>query len=391
MVQSMTMVGTTWGGRGSGGDVLFGLGQGGSCILKYLRASFQFPLVRRIPCKGRTFPPGPRQGDDKDFLSKTTATTATLFAPSVLQEMVPGGGGNPGPKPEVFLTPEVAVVECPLVICSRAAEVRPEGWKEEGEEEQILHQDMVAGLFQDLLNGNFSTGDTSVLEAPAARNGGDLGSSGGLALGDIPGTPNLHLEASSESGYQSSGSAEAVPPPLRSPAGPERHSGQDCASPSLDMLGYRSISSLVTQPVASSSCVEDALYNGQIQPCGPQLELQNTLLESPGALWFSATPALVPKQGGIPEHPTWVAPGKLGDFSCYTASLLSGYRSFTSALQDGSPAQEGDSSSSDALTPPYRPLLSLLRISNGSPFSLEGSQGAESVAWPEGPCHPMQT
>ncbi|XP_042336734.1 interleukin-4 receptor subunit alpha [Sceloporus undulatus] len=346
---------------------------------KMAQSMMMFPIVRKIPCKARTFLLGSSQGDGKDSLSKTAA--ATVFAPSMLQEVVPGSGGNPGPKPEIFLTPEVAVVECPLVICSRAAEAKPECWKEEAEEEQILRQDMVACLFQDLLNGEFSTGDARVLEAPATGCWGDLGNSGGLALGRLPGAPNFPPGASSESGYQSSGGTEAVlPPPLESPTGPECDSGQDCTSPSLDTHNYRSISSLVTQPVATSSHVEDPPYSSQTQPCSPPPELQDTLPASPGTLWLStAAPTLAPQQGGSPGLPTWVVPGKLEGFSCHAASLLSGYHSFTSALQDRSPAQEGDS---------YKPLLSLLRSNDGGPFPLEGSLGAEGAAWPEDPCHP---
>ncbi|XP_008120061.2 interleukin-4 receptor subunit alpha [Anolis carolinensis] len=335
-----------------------------------------FPPGKRIPCKEKTLLPGPSKGNGKGPQS----------VPPVLHEV------DPGPKPKAFLMPEVAVVESPLMVCSRVAETKTEGLlKEEQEEEELIppHQDAVAGLFRDLLDGGFGSGEARVLELPAPEEKG--------AQRGFP------LEASPGSGFQDSANAGAMGSltgpghpveqscaPLGSPF-PPQGPGNGRICPWLEgpaALGYRSISSLVPQMSANSSHEEEeeeeeeeegrvaedlGPHSSLARQCGPLPGLQSAFPADLSALWLP-TAALEPSKERDPDHLTWEAPaGKAEDPPCPATSLLSGYRSFTSALQDSSPAQDG---SALALLPgPYQPLMALLRRSHPGPIEESHATG----------------
>ncbi|XP_062999481.1 interleukin-4 receptor subunit alpha [Elgaria multicarinata webbii] len=313
-------------------------------------------------------------------------------------------GNNFGGKPEVFLTPEVALVESPLVICSSRSHVTPR--TSDGEEANpIPHEDAVASLFGDLLSGDWSPGDPGIQGPPAKEEAPEHI----LAALCFPPEASLDkhncrvasgdLEACSGPGYQSSSTERAASPQpvcrmpeqqpgpslsssgaqprllpqksINTPTGtgilgsiPPLAEGQD-GSDSIATShpsGYKCFSSLVSQPVTSFSPV------WKPWPFAPQVDERPCLdprfsglqPDFPGAQGSTAALVLSSEREASPEETSQDVPGKPGHIPCPAVSLLSGYRSFNSALQNSTASQ--DPCSLD-LESAYKPLLSVLRNS----------------------------
>nr|XP_060642407.1 interleukin-4 receptor subunit alpha [Anolis sagrei ordinatus] len=335
---------------------------------KMAESMAKFPPGKQIPHKRKTLPPGPSKGIGKGLQG----------VPPVLQE------ADPGPRPKAFLMPEVAVVESPLVVCSRMPETKTKGFLEEQEEEEPIlpRQDAVAGLFRDLLDGGFGSGEARVLELlPPKEQGAPIG----FSLEAPPG-PSFQGSVNVGSVGSLAGTGHPVGQSFASPAspfpvqGPSGSPGNSRVCPGLDdptALGYRSISSLVPQLSADFNHEEGVggeeeeeggvpqdlgPHNSLTRQCNPLSGLQSAFPADLSALWLPAA-----------DHPTWEAPtGKVGNLPCAGASFLSGYRSFTSVLQDSNPAQDG--SALTLLPGPYQPLPALLQSSG--PSAIEGSHAA---------------
>ncbi|KAF7237468.1 Interleukin-4 receptor subunit alpha [Varanus komodoensis] len=348
-------------------------------------------------------------------LNALSKRSAVLAGPAA-KEKTPQDG--PGGKPEVFLTPEVALVECPLLMYSRAPATKGEAL-DRGEQGGLPREDPVASLFDDLLNGDWHSGSSGSCEPPtwgqepgplraaphlpletpveehscrAAGGGLETTSETGLrmepATSPKPGSPPLKEWPEYGASFpeaQPEGSAPNPADPLLGTVGRghvegyESRSGTSMASQS----GYRCFSSLVAQPmVGSSQGWEHGVFPPQGDQLLPQCSCARPCLDSwpadpqpdlPGdqaAGWLSpgrvATTGLgfpaVP--GGRLEAPLQDVPGKPGHASCPAASLSAGYKPFSTALQSSTASGEPCSL---ALESPYRPLLMLRNGPAGNP------------------------
>ncbi|XP_061455979.1 uncharacterized protein LOC133371938 [Rhineura floridana] len=297
---------------------------------------------------------------------------------------------SPGGKQEVFLTPEVTVVEYPVLIYRHESDAKPEA--PEAEADWVPHEDAVARLFRVLLSGELSMGGTSILEPLAQEEQspteGQAPERMPSAVGlwqDVPlGKPQGSLESSSESGYRSSSTEAATSSRAASPD-PEQLLGHGlCPSavqPSVLLLPpHESDHAFATVRIGPLEEGSSAVPSGY--------KCFNSFVSEPLANFSQLLP---PQWEGNPEAPPQNAPGKADTLPCPVAALLSGYRSFSSALQSSPKSPQGRRSSSSLdLQSPYKPLQSCQEQPptnspcGQNPFSPRLG-GPGDPAWPRAP------
>ncbi|XP_053220263.1 interleukin-4 receptor subunit alpha [Podarcis raffonei] len=323
-------------------------------------------------------------------------------------------------------------LEHPVHIHSCIASAKPE--TQNKEDCQVPHEDAVAKLFRDLLSGDLSSGGTSILdEHPLLKDQapGHMQSAFPFSQ-DVPLDKHSGvLETSSEPIYHNTSTetvassqpgSDALALPLsHSLFSPEAQpvttdrlclqaGGGSTAAPQPS--GYKCFSSLVAEPIAGFSqvCEEEqeefSPFRDQIQPfshaSGPCFApvtgslhptFQGVFPEAQDPLCFSSCMAAA-EQEARPGSSSQHAPGKSGP--CPAASLLAGYRSFSSALQEGTAPQGKSGSAGCGLDgqSPYKPLLSIVQDSPAAATGVSrvlfhpgwGAQEVRDLAWASAPC-----
>ncbi|XP_060138826.1 interleukin-4 receptor subunit alpha [Zootoca vivipara] len=299
-------------------------------------------------------------------------------------------------------------LEHPVHIHSCIASAKSETRKEE--DCQVPHEDAVAKLFRDLLSGDLSSGGTGILDEHPLLKDQALGHMQSVFSFSQDAPLDKHrgvLETSSEPVYHNT-STETVASSQPSSAALELPLSTATPQPS----GYKCFSSLVAEPMAAFSqvCEEEeqefSPFRDQIQPfshdAGPCLApvtsnlhpaFQGIFPEGSDSLCFSSCMAAAEREVR-PGSPSQHGPGKSGPGP--VASLLAGYRSFSSALQGGTAPQGKSGSAGSRLDrqSPYKPLLSIVQNSPAAATGVSrvlfhpgwGAQEVRDPAWPSAPC-----
>ncbi|KAM6423841.1 interleukin-4 receptor subunit alpha [Liasis olivaceus] len=358
-------------------------------------------------------------------MMETAAEHKTVPCDSRRRQLQSKGGADLPHQPtranwEPFLIPEVSLIDGSLTTCSSAVDIKqgsPEEEEEEEEEEMdhIPHEDALAGLFRDLLCVSIlSTGDLGPTATFVQRGctapekcdclegfsqpvyqGCSMVSQACESSGPEHSHPStLEARANWLPGLESSPGAPSgtIMPGRASPQAKDESEG-GTAAPSAP--GYKSISSLEAQAGSSFS---QAWQQWPCLPQGGQTQAQGSpgpSLLPPGtepllgafgrfpagqdslSLYGAATETwlLPPQQGTALEASALLDLGRPGSLSGPKASLLSGYRSFSCALQNSVSSQDF------CLESPYKAFLSSVPLDP----SLEAAQALGSPAWPNAP------
>ncbi|XP_066496878.1 interleukin-4 receptor subunit alpha [Tiliqua scincoides] len=322
-----------------------------------------------------------QRGRDYENFPGSFGATASP-GPASRQQILQRGGY--GTRPEAFLTPEVTLVESPLMICSPVSADKAEGPDREALADAApLQEDAVASLFLKILDCKFST----VEEEPGSFS--DQASHHLLsALGFLPETARKE-SLDSKRGYRSSLLEGAAPWGVSS-ALQQQHilsssvlslpkeslnavlplttqQGEGSAAAVAQLSGYRCLGSLLSQPTAGPSQEwEPHLFPPEADQGQPwagssgHCSLESVFLQSSPWLSSCKVAAALNFQQAGPGAAYQNVPGKPGPISCLAEPLPSGYQSFSSAVHNGTAGTQQDHGCL-GLSSPYKTFLSVFR------------------------------
>lgn len=328
--------------------------------------------------------------DYENFPGALWPGSATL---SAREELLRHGG--PGPRLHSLLTPEVPLLESPLVVCSRVLASKVEG--PEGEvpaEAAPTHQDAMASLFLQILDCDFRTAeeDPGGQKWPPALDQGpallrsprflllepSLGSRA-AEEGASPGSYRSFLVESEAPWGASLALQQQQQQPDPSSPTPQQGGGSPAKVPTALLSGYRGLDSLLPQPMASLGPGWEPEGGQRQSPAGDPEGLGPAPALSGGAPWPSSCEAAAAaaldfplQQKGAPGAAYQNLLRKPGAILC---PLVPGYQSFSSALQGGMASSAQQDRVCLGLASHYKPFLTVLR--NG----LLETQLASGEAW----------
>lgn len=322
-----------------------------------------------------------RQGRDYENFPGSLGAAASP-GPATGQQILQHGGA--GTRLEVFLTPEVTLVESPVMICSHPSTNKAKGPEREVQAATVSpHEDAMASLFMKILDCEFNTAednDGNPFEQPTAPDqslGCPLS-----ALAFLPettmgsGVPQME-SLGSKCGYQSCLRNDAAPwevkPALElqhipSSSALSLHKSEGSVATTAQLSGYRCLGNLLSQPMAGSMQEwEPQLFPSEADQGQPWdsdsggCSLESVFPES--SLWLSSCEAATAPDFQLQQqaHPGATyqnIPLKPGAVSCLAVPLPAGYQSFSSALQKSTADAQQDESSL-GLASPYKPFLSI--------------------------------